>query len=56
MTGGVQSNANFWFSVFLTGTCCIIPLALLSFVWHSVRLVLRERRREPPPTRLSIPA
>jgi hypothetical protein len=47
--GGESSKPIFWLAVFIITSLCLLPLALTSVVWHSVRLVRRELNKEPLP-------
>ena len=39
-----------WLNVLLTTAFCLVPLALISFAWHTLILLKREVTGEAPPT------
>lgn len=44
-----QPSPVWWSSLLLSSACCLVPVALLSVVWHTIVLLRRDRRGEAPP-------
>jgi hypothetical protein len=43
-----QPSPIWWLNVLFSGACCLVPLGLLSFTWHTVVLLRRELQGEAP--------
>jgi hypothetical protein len=43
-----QPSSLWWLNLLFSSACCLVPLGLLSFTWHTVVLLRRELQGESP--------